>query len=131
MTTCKMTASSGFLFLSLVLLPHLLKAQAKGGNLEIEVCDFRVPQEIARANASFTAIYTLKVGENGRPIKVEKEKNDFLADEPFAKCIKNWVLPSSNERLVATFTWKHAEGWTEIAVSGVGVNYRIKLDQAR
>lgn len=127
MTIRKSIPVSGFLLLLLSVFPHLLQAQTKGRELEIEICDFGVPKEIARANASFTAIYTLEVGGNGRPVKVEKEKNDFLADEPFAACIKNWILPNTNERLVATFTWKHAEGWTEIAIAGDEVNYRIKI----
>src|SRR5437016_757246 len=48
--------------------------------LEINVCEFKVPAELAMANATFTVAYVVQVGEDGRPIKVDKEKNDFLTD---------------------------------------------------
>jgi hypothetical protein len=114
--------------LLLMALPQLGWAGiANEHELEVDVCDFGVPKEIAQANASFPVVFTVQVGEDGRALKVERVKNDFLTDKPFVSCIKDWTLPRSSRSLVVTFNWKHAEGWTEIAISGEEVNYRIKF----
>jgi len=131
MTIDKTILISGFL---LLLIPQFaFPGTTTRHELEIDVCDFGVPKEIAQANASFPVIFTLKVGEDGRVLKVEKVKNDFLADEPFVNCIRDWTLPASNQTLVVVFNWKHAAGWTDIAISGKDVNYRITFrgDQRR
>jgi len=125
MTIRKKILISGFLLMAL---PQFVWAGiAKERELEVDVCDFGVPKEIAQANASFPVVFTVQVGEDGRALKVEKVKNDFLTDKPFVSCIKDWTLPRSSRSLVVTFNWKHAEGWTEIAISGDEVNYRIKF----
>jgi hypothetical protein len=125
MTIRKTILISGFLLMAL---PQLVGAGiTKERELEVDVCDFGVPNEIAQANASFPVVFKVQVGEDGRALKVEKVKNDFLTDEPFVSCIKDWTLPRGSRPLVVTFDWKHAEGWTEIAISGDEVNYRIKF----
>lgn len=100
-------------------------AEGKTREVEIELCDFQVGKEIAQANASFSVIYTVQVGDDGRPVKVEKERNEFLPDESFVSCIKNWLLPAG--RWIVAFSWTHGKGWTEIAVSGNDLNYRLKI----
>ena len=95
--------------------------------LEINVCEFKVPAELAMANATFTVAYVVQVGEDGRPIKVDKEKNDFLTDEPFVQCIKSWILPTGNRQLAVLFTWKHGQGWSELAITCEDFSYRIKF----
>lgn len=125
MTIHKIILISGFL---LIVFPEFVFAGiTKERELEVDVCDFGVPKEIAQANASFLVVFTVQVGEHGRALKVEKVKNDFLADKPFVSCIRDWTLPASRQPLVVTFSWKHAEGWTEIAISGDDVDYRIKF----
>jgi hypothetical protein len=100
-------------------------ATTAGQRLEIDVCEIKVPKELAQANATFTITYAVQVGEDGHPMKVEKVKNDFLPDEPFAVCLKSWTLPTANRRLAVSFTWKHAQGWAEIAITGEDFSYRI------
>jgi len=111
----------------ILVLPNLALPETRPGDLEIEFCDFKVPPDIAQANASFPAAFLVQVGDDGRPVKVDKITNDFLSDEPFISCIKNWRLPRGTQRVAVTFTWKHADGWTEVAISGGEANYRIKI----
>jgi len=43
--------------------------------LEIKMCDFEVPRELAQANATFSVSYAIQVGDDGPPLKIEKVKN--------------------------------------------------------
>ena len=107
-----------------------LPDQAKKHKTEIEICDFKMPHEIARANATFLILYGLQIGADGRPTKVEKIKmeNTFpIPDEPFVSCIKGWVLPVANHRVSVLFQWKHGAGWTQIELSGTDLDYVIKV----
>ena len=94
---------------------------------EIEICDFKVPKEIWRANASFSVVFAVDVGEKAHALKVEKVKNDFLSDDPFINCINGWTFPNPNDRFTVTFNWKHGAGWTEISIFGKGVSHRFKI----
>jgi hypothetical protein len=38
---------------------------------------------------------------------------------------------AANTRLIATFVWEHGIGWTELRVTGKGINQTIKLSGAR
>jgi hypothetical protein len=98
--------------------------------MQIELCDFKMPKEFARANATFLVAYGLQIGNDGRPTKVEKVKmaNDFpIPDEPFVSCVKGWVLPVVNQRASVLFEWKHGVGWTQIEISGSDFDYVIKV----
>ncbi len=99
-----------------------------GLQLEINVCEFKVPSELAQANATFVVTYIVQVGEDGRPLKVDKERNDFLTDDPFVHCIKSWTLPFGSQKLAVSFTWKHGQGWTQLAITGEDLNYRITFE---
>jgi hypothetical protein len=96
---------------------------------EIELCDFKVPADVAEANASFTVIYALDIGVSGGPSKVTKLKNDFLKDEPFTDCFMRWALPVRNERITVYLSWEHGKGWTRVALEGKHINRRILIHQ--
>lgn len=96
--------------------------------LEIKMCDFGVPPDLARANATFSIFYAIQVGDDGRPTTIEKVKNDLLGDQPFVACIQSWTLLVKNKRLVASFDWKHGQGWTGLTISGDDLQYRIAFD---
>jgi hypothetical protein len=112
----------------LAVLPVSPRASESGQQLEIKVCDFAVPPELAKSNATFTAIYSVEVDRNGRPTKIEKVKNDFLQDDPFAICIRSWILPAKNKRLLVSFEWRHGQGWTQLTISGDDLSYRIGFE---
>lgn len=95
---------------------------------EINVCDFKVPYEVARANASFTVAYVADVGDDGRPTKIDSVKNELLPNDPFVRCIKSWALPVKNERLLISFDWRHGQGWSDLTISGQSLSYRIMFE---
>jgi len=112
--------------LALFVSPPREWAQTTGQRLEIAMCDFKVPPEIARANATFTVVFAVQVGEDGRTTKIEREKNTLLSDEPFITCLKTWIYPvKTNKGLFVSFVWRHGQGWTEVAISGADLDYRI------
>jgi len=116
--------------ISLCLLGFVMRATASTvPNEEIEFCDFHVPEDVARANASFTVVYSVEVNGEGRATSVRRAKNDFLQDEPFVSCLINWNLPVRNERVAVALTWKHGIGWTDVNISGQGVDQRIVFQQ--
>lgn len=94
---------------------------------EIELCDFGVPSAIARANASFPVIYSLELGSTGKPIRVAKVKNDFLADDPFVNCFLGWQLPAEWGTVYVILNWKHGIGWTQLTISGKGVRRVLRF----
>jgi hypothetical protein len=94
---------------------------------EIELCDFKVPGAIARANASFSVIYSIELGPTGKPTKVTKVKNDFLADDPFVNCFRGWQLPPEYGTVSIILNWKHGIGWTQLSISGKGVHRVLKF----
>jgi hypothetical protein len=104
------------------------RARAISEELEIKMCDFQVSPELARANATFSVFYAIQVGDDGRPTKIEKVKNDLLGNEAFVTCIQSWTLSVKNKRLVASFDWKHGQGWTDVTISGDDVRYRIAFE---
>lgn len=104
-------------------------ARPEGARQEIELCNYHVPPEIARANASFMVVYAVRVDSGGHAAVVEKVKNDFLSSEPFTACLRKWILPTSNQKVVVTFAWQHGVGWTEIMISGPGIDTRIRVGQ--
>jgi hypothetical protein len=104
-------------------------ARPEGARQEIELCDFQVPPAIARANASFTVVYAIKVGDDGHAASVEKVKNDFLPSRPFTACLGKWILPTHNRKVVVTLAWQHGVGWTEVTVSGPGIDTRIRISR--
>jgi hypothetical protein len=96
--------------------------------LEVKMCDFQVPPELARANATFSVFYEIQVGDDGRPTKIEKVKNNLLGNEPFVECIQSWTLSVKNKRLVASFDWKHGQGWTGLTILGDGLQFQVAFD---
>jgi hypothetical protein len=116
----------GALILSM---PKFTPSAPKAGlRLEIDMCEFKVPPELAQANASFIVTYIVQVEEDGHPLKVDKVRNDFLTDGPFVHCIKSWILPPGSRQLAVSFTWKHGQGWTELAITGQDFNYLIRFE---
>jgi hypothetical protein len=90
-------------------------------------CDVPVSRDLQEA--SFVVTYRFDVNTDGKPINVNKVKNDYLPDQPFASCISTWDLPSLSGEGTATFFRKPAQGgWTEVVVAGKGFNRSYRYD---
>lgn len=112
--------------LSLLVVPGLLLAAEKQQR-RIHVCDFGVPAAVRQANASFTVIYRLSIGEDGHPRRIERLKNDFLQDGPFTSCFQSWILPVGEENVTVTLSWRHGSGWTDMNISGARFEDEITI----
>jgi hypothetical protein len=88
-------------------------------------CEISMPREVREAD--FVVVYKFETKE-GKPTNIKKVKNDFLKDDDFAACIAGWMLPSLTGHGLAEFSYKHAEGWTEITVSGKGFKKSLHLN---
>jgi hypothetical protein len=93
----------------------------------IELCDFEVPRAISNANITFSVIYLIEIGPTGSPIKVTRVKNDFLADDPFVNCFRDWVLLPDHGPVSIILNWKHGIGWTQMSLSGGGYRRVLKF----
>jgi hypothetical protein len=113
--------------LLIAFIPFGVAFASTSASQEIQLCDFKVPKDIAHANASFTVIYAVQTGPDRHFSKIEKIKNDFLNDQPFTQCLSGWTLPVENQRVTITFNWKHGQGWTDIALSSKDLNQRIRI----
>jgi hypothetical protein len=88
-------------------------------------CEISVPREAQEAN--FVVVYKFET-RDGKPANIRRVKNDFLKDEDFTACISRWALPSLTGEGLAEFSYKHAEDWTEITVSGKGFRKSFHFD---
>ena len=98
---------------------------------EVWFCQPSVPEEVARANATFSVVYQLEIGPNGRPQSLTKLVNPYLDDEQFIQCLSKWVLPVKNRRITVAFRWQHGVGWTEVLISGTDTPRRLILNESR
>lgn len=89
-------------------------------------CRISVPREVQEAN--FVVLYKFET-KHGKPVNIRKVKNDFWGDDDFIACISRWTLPSLAGPGVAEFSYKHAEGWMEIAVFGQRIQKVIPLHE--
>jgi hypothetical protein len=112
----------------LIFLPSTIPGQAPTSEV-IELCDFKVPTSVANANASFSVVYSIRVGPDGKALNVTKVKNDFLADGPFIDCLNGWILPTPGGNVSVTFSWQHSKGWIQVSLSGKGVNRMMRFQQ--
>jgi hypothetical protein len=93
----------------------------------IELCDFKVPDSIANANASFSVVYSIEIDPSGKVVKVTKVKNEFLSDAPFVACLRTWQLPPEYGTVSVIFNWTHGKGWTQMSLTGKGVERVLKF----
>lgn len=92
-------------------------SSSKNAKDVVTPCEISMPPEAKEAD--FVVLYKFQT-KDGKPVNITKVKNDFLKDDDFTACISRWTLPSLTGQGVAEFSYKHAEGWTEITVSGKG-----------
>ena len=104
--------------------------------LDIDFCQFPLPDAIKRANASFYVIATFQVSHDGKPtdIKViERDVGNYVDAAPVIECIKGWTLMGlpPGTRAVAAWRWNHGRGWEGLSVSGPSISYRVKASGNR
>ncbi len=105
------------LLLLLVLSVRAFASSEKAAEDMVTPCEISMPREAREAN--FVVLYKFET-KHGKPVNIKRVRNDFLKDADFVACISRWALPSLAGQGQAEFSYKHAEGWTEITVSGKG-----------
>jgi hypothetical protein len=98
---------------------------------EITFCNLYMPNELKRANASFTISYAFEIGAEGKPIKISKVIDDYLSVEKVAPCLSEWHFRGipQGSKLVASFRWQHGKGWDYLSISGHHYSHKIKLQE--
>jgi hypothetical protein len=113
------------LLLLLLLCSGAFASSKKTTKDAVTPCEISVSREAQEAN--FVVVYKFET-KSGKPVNIRKVKNDFLKDDDFTACISRWTLPSLTGEGLAEFSYKHAEGWTEITVSGKGFRKSFHFD---
>jgi hypothetical protein len=111
--------------LLIVMLLASMSAPAQDSTPErLAPCKFPVTRQ--SQESTFTVVFTFEV-KHGRPVAIRRVLNDFLPDADFESCISAWKLPALPGKVTAAFSYKTAEGWTEMAVSGKDFVRQIPL----
>ncbi len=106
----------------------ILKAQEAPIPTEVELCDLRVPDSVAQANATFTMVFSAVRSTDGTLKDIKKVRGSFLTDAPFVACITGWKLPGpASEPVVVEFDWVHSKGWTTIRALSKSSIIRFKI----
>lgn len=90
---------------------------------EIVLCDFGVTSELRAANASFSIVYRIDIGDDGRVVGVSELRNDFLPG-----ALSRWKFAGPKRRATVSLDWKHGEGWVSIVVSDPRSTLRIRFE---
>ena len=101
--------------------------------VEVSFCNFPVPRDMMRANASFNIVYSFDVDASGRPVRAEKIENAYVDDEAVVSCLREWRLPAAKRRKphVAVFHWRHGVGWDQLTVTGPGFSQTTRITGSR
>lgn len=102
-------------------------------DLDVELCQFPVPESIERANTSFHLVYTFEVDEEGVPFAITKVRGKAVDDADVEACLQGWRLLGFEEPtgLSASFYWRHGFGWENLIVVGPGLSYKVRLSGSR
>jgi len=98
----------------------------------IELCDFKVPYVISRANANFWIIYSMDIDSTGTPININKVSNSlekYMSGDPFIECFQKWKLSASYGKVDVGLYWKHAAGWTTMSLTGKNVSRTWRFEK--
>jgi len=114
------------LIIPVLLLASLFAEAEKSAKERVTLCHLPVTRE--SQEATFTVVYMFEV-KGGRPVAIRKVENDLLPDAEFTSCISGWTLPGVAGSVTAEFSYKMAEGWTEMTVSGKNFKRQITLNK--
>lgn len=101
----------------LVTLPTSYAMQERKSLLS-SFCQFSVSEQLMQTSISFTEIYTFTLDQNGKALGVKRVSGQYLDQQEVTTCIRKWEFSgfAPTSRVTVSFTWKHAEGWTEMKV---------------
>ena len=85
---------------------------------EVELCDFKVLPVLADANATFSMIFALEIGEEGVPTNIRRVEGHFLDERSFIECLKKWRLAAPRgQKVLVEFDWVHGKGWVRVTIT--------------
>ena len=78
-------------------------------------------------NASFSVIYSFRIGEDGQPCEIEQIRDGFVGNETVASCLEKWKFMGLDigSRFVVSANWKHGIGWAEMTIVGKGFKQKL------
>lgn len=107
---------------------NILSAQETPVRTKVELCDLRVPDSVAQANATFTMVFSAVRSADGSLKDIKKTRGSLLPDAPFIACITGWKLSGpASEVVVVEFDWVHSKGWTAIRVLSKSSIVRFRI----
>ena len=106
----------------------VLQGQESPTTTAVELCDLRVPDAVAQANATFTMAFAAIRSVDGSLKEVKKVRGVFLDAAPFLACVSGWKIPGpAFEVVTVEFDWVHAKGWSTIRVLSKSSVLKIKI----
>lgn len=106
----------------------VLQGQELPTTTAVELCDLRVSDAVAQANATFTMAFSAIRSVDGSLKEVKKVRGVFLDAAPFLACVSGWKVPGpASEVVMVEFDWVHAEGWSTIRVLSKSSVLKIKI----
>jgi hypothetical protein len=106
---------------------------ATGGPLDIDFCQFVVPQVARDGNMSFTITYAFSVGEHGELRDIRMVQNDRVSEQDVIDCLTRWKVPvfPENSTGSVSFHWTHAIGWDKLILIGSDLELIVHLSGDR
>src|SRR5262245_8922908 len=105
---------------------------APGLKINVEFCQFPLPESLKESNASFTVIFSFRARADGSPAQITRLRGkevDELKDEQVVECLSKWRFEGvGRDTLInVDFRWEHGIGWTEAGIAWKGFSQTIKL----
>ncbi|MCP4604349.1 MAG: hypothetical protein GY847_28145 [Proteobacteria bacterium] len=115
------------LLLCVTLAARVDRAGAGKLNLELHFCHFSLPEKVKEMNASFSIVYSFRIGEDGQPCEIMQVRDRYVGKDVVASCLENWRLTGLDKKSNYFFAanWKHGIGWVEMSIVGRDFNQRI------
>src|ERR1051325_2332766 len=126
-------AKMNIFYIVLLALSLMLKVPENRVSSEVTFCNFELPRNIKMAHADFNAIYSFELDEEGHPIKITKVKDDHIGETVVSSCLAGWRFHGSKKgaHMAVVFQWQHADGWTEMSITGPDFFQKIKITGQR
>jgi hypothetical protein len=119
--------------LLVVLGTTLATGPARALEVEVEFCQFPLPEAVKKSNWSFHVIYAFEVDERGVPTAITKVRDRLVGEEQVSACLERWRIRGFEEptQLSASFRWEHGKGWVTLTVAGPGMSYTTHISGER
>jgi hypothetical protein len=109
---------------------------AQSLRMNVEFCQFSLPESLKESNANFTVVYSFMAGVDGSPAQINRLRGkeiDELKDEQVVECLSKWRFEgvARNTPMNVSFKWEHGIGWTEAVIAWKEFSQTIKLSGKR